>query len=755
MKKEEILKNVSVCDVTYHVLGQSDRSAMPIGDGELAASVWCTEDGRIHAYLSRTDALSELDRTVKLGEMILDFSPVQFTNECYRQHLSLVDGQIIFTSLEGELHVWIEKRTHSFCVAGSFRRPVEVKTQFRCWRTKPKSPGGEYKDGSGILESADVIEHDDSEVLFYHCNQETIIEDTARVQNLAGAIWAIPDLLSGRIFGGLSHLESSEKHFFLRVVTHSCQGSLETFKSVLRAAQNHALSAEESMAETAAQWNEYWQKSYIFINGDTPASAKIDPKLLPYAKEPQEYFCACPSAVTKAYTLTKYMHACCNNGAMPVLYSGLLFNLCPGLDRNFNTSNFGVVCTAQPIENGIHTDPDERPWLKDQLWQNLRHLYCSLMARGEADRMQVVFNYYRRFWDLNRIRAMQHYGAQGQYNTEITTSFGLQSTEVYGRDRTGLPDGYSANRWGGAVDISPGLELVMLMLDYYEFTNDELFLKEQVLPYFNDLLLFIQTRFPMQKNGKLRIGPINSIETYRNTINPTPIVAGLHSTLSRILSYQADLIEDRAAFLRIQEMLPPIASDTETLLPAEEYVEERFNVEVPELYAIFPFRNYTFYKSDIEIAKKTFEVRTKQYAITESFTIGNTPSAPSCSGWQYTGVVAAMLGLRQEAGRILRENCTLNNPGTRFPAMWGPIYDAVPDADHGANILNQLQAMVMQTDGKRIFIFPAVPLDWDVSFKLYPDSQTCVECSWINGKLAEIDVTPASRKKDVVVVNTV
>ena len=71
----------------------------------------------------------------------------------------------------------------------------------------------------------------------------------------------------------------------------------------------------------------------------------------------------------------------------------------------------------------------------------------------------------------------------------------------------------------------------------YEFTNDEAFLKDQALPYLNDLLLFIRTRFAIQKNGQLRIGPINCIETYRNTINPTPIVAGLHSVLSRVLSY--------------------------------------------------------------------------------------------------------------------------------------------------------------------------------------------------------------------------
>lgn len=38
--------------------------------------------------------------------------------------------------------------------------------------------------------------------------------------------------------------------------------------------------------------------------------------------------------------------------------------------------------------------------------------------------------------------------------------------------------------------------------------------------------------------------------------------------------------------------------------------------------------------------------------------------------------------------------------------IWGqlpPVYDAVPDTDHGANILNQLQKMVMQVEGGKDF----------------------------------------------------
>lgn len=87
------------------------------------------------------------------------------------------------------------------------------------------------------------------------------------------------------------------------------------------------------------------------------------------------------------------------------------------------------------------------------------------------------------------------------------------------------------------------------------------------------------------------------------------------------------------------------------------------------------------------------------------FSFEDNPGKPSYSGWQYVGNAAAMLGLREVCREILENNCALTNPGNRFPAMWGPIYDAVPDVDHGANIMNLLQLMVLQYDHEKIFLF--------------------------------------------------
>ncbi len=60
-----------------------------------------------------------------------------------------------------------------------------------------------------------------------------------------------------------------------------------------------------------------------------------------------------------------------------------------------------------------------------------------------------------------------------------------------------------------------------------------------------------------------------------------------------------------------------------------------------------------------------------------------------------------------------------------------------------------LQEMLMQTDDKRILLFPAWPKDKEVHFKLHAPYNTIVEAEWKNGKLEMLEVLPEERRKDV------
>lgn len=66
--------------------------------------------------------------------------------------------------------------------------------------------------------------------------------------------------------------------------------------------------------------------------------------------------------------------------------------------------------------------------------------------------------------------------------------------------------------------------------------------------------------------------------------------------------------------------------------------------------------------------------------------------------------------------------------------------------------MKTFQSMLMQTDGKKIYLMPAWPKDWDAEFKLHAPYKTTVEGTVKNGKLIQLNVVPASRKKDVVIL---
>ncbi|MEI7901904.1 MAG: discoidin domain-containing protein, partial [bacterium] len=89
-------------------------------------------------------------------------------------------------------------------------------------------------------------------------------------------------------------------------------------------------------------------------------------------------------------------------------------------------------------------------------------------------------------------------------------------------------------------------------------------------------------------------------------------------------------------------------------------------------------------------------------------------------------------------------------PRARFPAFWECKMDGTPDNDHGANSANALQSMLLQSDGKQIFLLPAWPEDWDVSFKLCVPGNTTVECVYRDGKVQSLKVMPRARRADIV-----
>ena len=63
-----------------------------------------------------------------------------------------------------------------------------------------------------------------------------------------------------------------------------------------------------------------------------------------------------------------------------------------------------------------------------------------------------------------------------------------------------------------------------------------------------------------------------------------------------------------------------------------------------------------------------------------------------------------------------------------------------------------LQSMLMQVDGKKIYLLPAWPKDWSVDFRLHAPRKTVIDCQYRDGKIQQLNVTPESRRKDIIIV---
>ena len=64
-----------------------------------------------------------------------------------------------------------------------------------------------------------------------------------------------------------------------------------------------------------------------------------------------------------------------------------------------------------------------------------------------------------------------------------------------------------------------------------------------------------------------------------------------------------------------------------------------------------------------------------------------------------------------------------------------------------------VQEMLLQTDDRKIYLLPAWPKNWDVSFRLHAPYQTTVEAVVKGGKVISVKVSPAARVKDLVYPN--
>lgn len=718
-------------DVTWTTPGQSSADSLPLGNGDLAANVWTEPSGDIVLYLAKNDAWDQLGRLIKLGRLRLTLKPGLLASGAkFEQKLSLEDASVIISNDTVAVRLWIDAHWPRLVIEVSSTQPCDARLSVDPWRTErrtmdAKESRGAYGLDGGpvpfVVEPDTVVRKEPGAVIWYHRNESSIWGLTLDQQGLGDFKTRSADPLLYRTFGGCITGTNCKKKGDGTLVT-ARKATAVTFTVTTLTAQTATAAewldlvrgAAGATADTAAAdlwrdhqqwWSDFWQRSYIRPESRAPDWGHAE-------------------MIAQQSAWQRYLVACCSRGLFPLKFNGGLFTA----DWNLKDEAF---------------DADYRRWGGGYWWQNTRLPYWATLTSGDYEFLRPLFRMYREQLPLAEERTLAWFGHGGVFIPETHYFWGTYLPGNYGWDRTGKELRDVDNRYVGRLYIS-GLELIALMLETYAHTGDTVLLEQDLLPIARAVLKFCALHYPIDHTGKMRIAPAQALETWWETENPLPDVAGLHYVLPRLLALESDLLTaaDLGAWRALSARLPAlpmaVTDGQRHMRPAEKHEPVPNNTENAELYGVFPFKLYGVGRPDLEVGRWTFAKR----------------MFPDTGGWRQDALHAALLGLTENASFYVEKNYNDGNtPPARFKGFWGPNYDWVPDFDHGSVTQLALQAMLVQAVDDQILLFPAWPAGrWNVTFKVHLPRATVVEGELKDGKLAALTVTPESRRKDVVVM---
>lgn len=726
--------------------------SMPLGNGDLALNAWVEPSGDLVFTVAKTDAWDEQARLLKLGRIRFSLTPARpAAGAFFRQSLLTSRGEFEVllpapSAAPGQpaapavLRLWVDARHPVVHLTLESPEPVAATARLELWRTAPETlPHVEISDvrfshtlpGKQVAPTAvepdSVLPARPGQLGWYHHNaRSTGPRETMEHQDLAGLPgWTDP--LLHRTFGALLRAAdaaapddrtlvrpaATAHRFDVHVLTLH-PSTPEQWRAAVeaQAARVEALDFAARHAAHAEWWRAFWDRSHLAIS---PTAASRD--------------AAAPAELAQAWALQRYVTACAGRGACPIKFNGSLFTV------------------EWPGKPG---GPDYRRWGPGYWWQNTRLPYAGALAAGDADLLEPLFRMYAGpVRDASLLRAERHFGFKDAlYLPECVYFWGAVFPESYGdtpaKDRA---DKLQDSRWHKR-EWSAALEFSHLLLEAYSYSGDKAFLRERALPFILPALRFFDLTYGDGPDGRMRLEPAQALETFWSAVNPAELVAGLRVVTARLLALPADLLPapDRARVAALAARLPELPVEekdgTRRLAPAAAY-DVLKNSELPELYPVWPYRLVSFEKPTAPLGLAALDQRAFRGAV----------------GWRQDELFMAVLGRAEEArahlvARVRTRGADLLRGETyamSFPGFWGPGFDWLPDQCHGGVLQAALQAMLLQSEGDQIFLLPAWPRDWDVSFKLHAPRGTVVEAEFRAGRLVRLEVDPPARRADLVI----
>lgn len=748
-------KGLDNYNIVWNSPSANSLESMPCGGGDIGMNVW-VEDGDLLIYISRSGTFDELNSFPKLGRIRITMSPNPLENpDHFHQELKLKEGYVEIKArkngTETTINIWADVFNPVSHIDVTSNVPTKPYATYEGWRFKERvlsKPETEvcrtYMNAPvKAIVKCDTVKFDDTSVLFYHRNTGESAFDLAikqqKLEPIKDKFWNPINKLTfgGRLFAPnmipagntqgkyastdykgwqLCSINPSRKHN-IKVVMHTAYAeSIDEWLQELSETEKKIIANEKSIRKaTLKWWNDFWDRSYIFIDNDIP-----DPKNEKWQ-------------VGRNYQVFRYQLACNAYGSYPTKFNGGLFTTDPEyINKSFNYS------------------PDFRKWGGGSFTaQNQRLVYWPMLKSGDFDMMKSQFDFYNNMLNNAELRSMHYWGHQGACFTEQIENFGLPVGFEYSWKRPeDFDPGVQYNAWI-EYQWDTVLEFCMMIIDtyFYNGTNISKYLPliESCLKFYDEHYQYLslkRTPKALDAQGKLVLYPSTALETYKMATNPITTVTALKCVSQAMLDLPKEYLtkEQREYIESFRKRIPDdiyyrVQNGKKTFSPAKSW-ERINNTEFPQLYTVFPWGIHGIGKEELDIARNTW------------YYGNDVPQQKGVISWQQNAIFCAKLGLKKEAAELTIQK--MKDSGRRFPTWWGPGYDWTPDHNWGGSGMIGLQEMIMQCDGNNIYIGAGLPDDWNVKFKLCAPQNTIVEGHISKGKVINLIVTPEYRKKDVI-----
>ncbi|HWY29955.1 MAG TPA: DUF5703 domain-containing protein, partial [Candidatus Acidoferrum sp.] len=444
--------------------------SMPLGNGDITANVWVENNGGdLMLYLGKSDSWSEGTRLLKVGRVRTHFSPNPFAIGLpFTQTLDFYHGEIDITAGQSGsqvyLRIYIDANQPVIRIAASGQQNFTMSCSNEIWRSSVQAMNTGNQDSfRGVAgaspapsESADVAPGLSDRLQWYHQNASSYFNKIFNAENLSGYPGSYTDPWATRIFGATilatnfsvvnsQQLQSGSDTNFL-VSIYPCTTPTGS-EGIWQIKMNNQIEQVNATSEAAARtshydwWDAFWNRSWIFVSGDTNAIT-----------------------VTRGYLEQRFMEACQGRGQYPIKFNGGTFTF----DHNG--------------QNG-----DYRAWGPGYWNQNTRLLYWPLLASGDFDMMLPFFNLYTNMLPVQTAATLHYYGHGGAFFPETFNIFGLYYGDDWGWNNPGgttCGDTYIKYHYQG------GLETLAMMLAYYNYTQDSSFATNYLVPMGTQVIRF-------------------------------------------------------------------------------------------------------------------------------------------------------------------------------------------------------------------------------------------------------------------------